>query len=291
MHRRWFSAAAFSRRNTRAEVSPNVSLNVVITEPAAPTKSADGSARLPLLLLPGAFGSVEYDFRRQFDAFGHHMTVIGVDPRGYSKSRPPARDFPDKYFERDAEDIVSAMDKLGYDKFSVLGFSAGANTAAVLAAKIPEKVDRLVLVSGNAFVTDEDIEAYEAYGHPSKWHPELLAQAEAVYGEELHEEMTNMLDKLRAIRDDDGDLYCGWLPQIKSKTLVITGEKDKLVADFHGEYLNERIMHSRLHVIANGRHDVQASHADEFNRVVLGFLDEADDKLTQSREFVARPAK
>lgn len=61
-------------------------------------------------------GSVAENFRFQYQALGDKYTFIGVDPRGYGKSRPPERDFPDNYFERDAEDVAKVMDTLGYDK-------------------------------------------------------------------------------------------------------------------------------------------------------------------------------
>jgi valacyclovir hydrolase len=174
----------------------------------------------------------------------------------------------------------------------------------------------LIFCHTQAFVADEDIEAYEKYEDVSKWQPAARAEGEAIYGAEnlqkgwsgttpkfpccsclsrtttslcTHFRCIEMLQKLRSVYDDDGDLYCGLLPRIKCKTLVVAGAKDKLVQDFHGEYLSERIMHSRLHLFSNGRHDLHISEAREFNELLDTFLQEPDDKLTQSREFVARP--
>lgn len=99
-----------------------------------------------------------------------------------------------------------------------------------------------------------------------------------------------MFDKLKHMYESDsGDLYCGSLPRIRCKTLVVAGGADKLVESFHGEYLSERIMHSRLHLFPRGRHDVHIQDARAFNELLDTFLQEPDDKLTQSREFVARP--
>lgn len=61
-------------------------------------------------------GSVSEDFRYQLSALGDKYTFVGIDPRGYGKSRPPERDFPTNYFERDARDVATAMEELGYDK-------------------------------------------------------------------------------------------------------------------------------------------------------------------------------
>lgn len=90
-----------------------------------------------------------HNFRHQFEALGDTYAFVGVDPRGYGASRPPERDFPTGYFERDADDVLRVADALGLDSFSVLGWSAGANVGAVFAAKYPERVARLVLVNGN----------------------------------------------------------------------------------------------------------------------------------------------
>lgn len=35
--------------------------------------------------------------------------MVGWDPRGYGQSRPPDRDFPPDFFERDAKDAVDLM--------------------------------------------------------------------------------------------------------------------------------------------------------------------------------------
>lgn len=35
--------------------------------------------------------------------------MVAWDPRGYGRSRPPDRDFPVEFFERDAKDAVDLM--------------------------------------------------------------------------------------------------------------------------------------------------------------------------------------
>lgn len=39
--------------------------------------------------------------------------MVAFDPRGYGHSRPPDRDFPVDFFERDAKDAVDLM-KVGF---------------------------------------------------------------------------------------------------------------------------------------------------------------------------------
>lgn len=55
-------------------------------------------------------GSTRTDFGPQLKSLNkERFTVVGWDPRGYGRSRPPDRDFPPDFFERDAKDGVDLM--------------------------------------------------------------------------------------------------------------------------------------------------------------------------------------
>lgn len=55
-------------------------------------------------------GSARTDFDPQLKGLDkERYTVVGWDPRGYGRSRPPSRDFPPNFFERDAKDGVDLM--------------------------------------------------------------------------------------------------------------------------------------------------------------------------------------
>ncbi|KAF6734152.1 Valacyclovir hydrolase [Oryzias melastigma] len=69
-----------------------------------------GKGEHAVLLIPGALGSTKTDFGPQLKSLNkERFTVVGWDPRGYGKSRPPDRDFPPDFFERDAKDAVGLM--------------------------------------------------------------------------------------------------------------------------------------------------------------------------------------
>jgi len=55
-------------------------------------------------------GCTETDFAPQLAGLNRQKyTVIGWDPRGYGKSRPPNRDFPLDFLYRDADDAAALM--------------------------------------------------------------------------------------------------------------------------------------------------------------------------------------
>lgn len=88
-------------------------------------------------------GSSRTDFGPQLKSLsGERFTVVGWDPRGYGRSRPPDRDFPPGFFERDAKDAVDLME-VGHQLIPagadlrperVFGWSAGSGFCQVLPA-------------------------------------------------------------------------------------------------------------------------------------------------------------
>jgi pimeloyl-ACP methyl ester carboxylesterase len=97
----------------------------------------------PLLLLHGA----EAD-HSMFDAFGpllaSDFTVIAYDQRDSGGTNNP----PTPYgLEELADDAAGLIAALGFERANVFGTSLGGVIAQVLAARHPERIDRLVLSS------------------------------------------------------------------------------------------------------------------------------------------------
>ena len=121
----------------------------------------NGSSGLPLLCMPGAMGTAETDFAPQLRDLADTCQVVSYDPRGYGQSQPPERTFPLDFYQRDADDAAALMKALGHKKYAVMGWSDGAISAVMLAASHKPAVDRLVIFGGNAYLTKEDIAAFE----------------------------------------------------------------------------------------------------------------------------------
>src|SRR4026207_954348 len=72
------------------------------------------------------------------------LRISPPDRPGMGKSDfQPGRGFSDW-----PADVIVLADELGLDRFSVLGNSGGGGYAAVCAAKIPERLHTVVIVSG-----------------------------------------------------------------------------------------------------------------------------------------------
>ena len=103
----------------------------------------NGPANGPAVVcMPGALGTAETDFAPQLAGLAAGgMRVVSLDPRGYGRSRPPVRDYPVNFYERDADDAAQVMEELGHTSYNVIGWSDGAISAVLHAHKKPSHVE------------------------------------------------------------------------------------------------------------------------------------------------------
>jgi valacyclovir hydrolase len=229
----------------------------------------------PLLLIPGALGTGAGDFPAQLDWFAQRgFRVIAPDPRGCGRSRPPDRDYPLDFYQRDAEDMFALMASLGHARFSIMGWSDGANVAALMAADAPGRVDRLVMFGGQSYLTAGEIAAFNSIRKISAWSPRAADAMRAVYGAELDALWDRYVDGQVALFEAGGDLYRERLAEISSPAFVLHGALDPLVPVFHAEAIQRGIAGSRLHIFPEGKHNIHIRYAEDFNALAYAFLTE-----------------
>lgn len=233
----------------------------------------DRGAGTPLLLIPGALGTGQSDFTPQLDALpSAGVRVIAPDARGYGNSRPPERTFPLDFYQQDTLDCAALMEAIGCDSYAVGGWSDGAIIGLLLTLERPQNVSKLVAWGGNAYLTDEDIAAYETTRQLSSWSPRMVQTMERVYGSQLQELWSAWCDAMQAIYRNGGDVCRQRLGEIHCPTLLLQGQKDPLVPNFHADVLHQGIAGSRLHFFPNGKHNIHQAYAQEFNRLLVDFL-------------------
>ena len=94
----------------------------------------------PLLLVHG-WPENWYQYRALMPALARDFTVIAVDQRGMGLTEKPKSGYDSATL---ASDLVALMDKLGYQRFSVVGLDTGMVISYALAADHPARVARLV---------------------------------------------------------------------------------------------------------------------------------------------------
>ena len=239
-----------------------------------------GTGGHALLCMPGALGSVQTDFSPQMKHFGragNGFTAVGFDPRGYGKSRPPRREFPvdPLFYEVDAHDAVGVMQGLGFDKFSLLGWSDGGVSAILAAAKYPQNVENLVIWGANAYVSKTDIELVENTRDVAQWSPRMREPMEAVYGGEFPGLWSDWMDGFFGIyndKDRKGDLCTNETSLVRCRSLVLHGVKDAMCPIFHAEFLAKHLPNCRYVTYPDGKHNIHLRYQNEFNKLVEDFL-------------------
>ncbi|CAD6214684.1 GSCOCG00004178001-RA-CDS [Cotesia congregata] len=190
-----------------------------------------GAGSHPVLLLPGAVGTIWTDYKPQIEGLNKsEFTIVAWDPPGYGKSRPPEREFPADFFERDAKYAYNLMKMLGFAEFSLVGWSDGGITSLILAANYPQSVQKMVVHGSNAFILPHEMKIYESTKNIDTWSERMRAPLIAIYGEEYFRKTwtawVEAMDKI--YKNNNGDICKNSVSKIKCPTLIVHGKKDVL---------------------------------------------------------------
>jgi len=110
-----------------------------------------GPRAAPAVILIHGFGSSLHTWEPWAEGLDDALRVIRLDLPGSGLSPPdPADDYTDDHV---IALLLAMMDRLGVQRASVVGNSVGGRLAWTMAARHPERVDRLVLVSPDGFAS------------------------------------------------------------------------------------------------------------------------------------------
>ena len=242
----------------------------------------------PLLLING-LGSDHLEWIHQLPAFETRFRVIVFDNRGTGKSGVP----PGPYTTADMGDDAEALLRiLGIARSHVLGVSLGGMIAQEVALRHPGLVEGLVLGCtgpGGKLSIRPTPEAMAAFtlAKGEEREAELRRMLPFLYTDACIRERPEEIEGFLRRRLDHPTPPAGYLAQlsaavthdassrlekIRARTLVITGDADRLVNWENSLRLAGRIPGAKLVVLPGAPHRLFAETADAFNREVLQFL-------------------
>jgi pimeloyl-ACP methyl ester carboxylesterase len=108
----------------------------------------------PILLIPGAFSTYRH-WNRVIPYLSKHYKLLCIDYLGVGDSDKPRSGFG-YTIEEQADLIVKMIDALQISKVQIFGVSYGGAIALNLAARHPEKVDKIISIEGNG-IKHQDI--------------------------------------------------------------------------------------------------------------------------------------
>ena len=103
---------------------------------------------LPLVLLHGAFSSIEPDFAPMVPIFVKTRQVIAVEQQAHGHTADIDRPLRTQHM---ADDTYALLKHLGISKVDILSYSMGGDVALKLAYDHPEMVRKVVLAGGTAY--------------------------------------------------------------------------------------------------------------------------------------------
>jgi 3-oxoadipate enol-lactonase / 4-carboxymuconolactone decarboxylase len=246
----------------------------------------EGPEGAPVVVLANSLGTTMELWDAQLGALAERFRVLRYDHRGHGAS--PVPDGP--YSIDDiGGDLLALLDRLGLRRVSVCGVSIGGMTAMWLAARAPERVDRLALCCTSAHMPPREQWVERAAtvrehgtaavvdGALERWFspefraadPATVARFGATLGGLPPEGYAGCCEALGAL-----DLR-GELAAIRAPTLVIAGGGDPATPPEHARRLRDAIPGARLVVIPVARHlaNVEADEAITREMVdhLLGF--------------------
>ncbi len=212
--------------------------------------------------------------------------VIAFEMPGFGKSAENTRT---KSMPEMAATMAAAADKLGLDRFDLMGTSFGGKTALWLALQQPERVLAVVLEAPAAIRqkgarpssgTPEE-RARQLYAHPERM-PALPAPDPTVQAKQ------QALVRRLAGPDRDPELETQ-LRNLAAPTLVLFGTYDRLIAPEMGHFYKELIPNCHLVFVYDAGHAIGAERPEAFVEVVADFLERHEAFIISRTETVINP--
>ncbi|HZC41262.1 MAG TPA: alpha/beta fold hydrolase [Streptosporangiaceae bacterium] len=252
----------------------------------------------PVVLLhgggPGA--SAWSNFGPNLPVFAGHFRTLMVDQPGFGKSdKPPVTG---SYFSFSANALAALLTGLGIERAHLVGNSLGGGTAVRFALDYPDRAGRLVLMgpgglSLNVFAPDptEGVRRLMEFAAPPGPSRDKLAaflrtlvfDQRLVTDELISERFEAASDPqaLAAMASMGASFFTSaeesmlWRDahRLRQRVLLVWGREDRVNPLDGALVALKTIRRAQLHVFGGCGHWAQLEKFDEFNRLVIGFLE------------------
>jgi len=238
----------------------------------------------PLVLCNGIGASL--DLLQPFvDQVDPRIEVVSFDVPGVGGSPAPKVPYN---FALLAWFLGRLLDRLGYERFDVLGISWGGGLAQQVAFQFPRRCRRVVLVStatGSLMVPANPLVLRKMIT-PRRYRDPAYAKSIAaeLYGGRLRDEpelAARLLHEQSRVGSWPGYVLqllagVGWsslpcLPFIRQRTLILAGNDDPIIPLVNAKILAWLLPHATLHVYDDG-HLGLVTMADELAPLIADFL-------------------
>ena len=230
------------------------------------------SEQTPVILIHGMLGTARGQLGHVMDLLHDEaFRVIGLTLRGYGESLPKPRDFPDRFYQRDCDDLLAFMDALALERAHLIGYSDGGEVALIAAGRSPARIASCIAIGAIGNFGPELRSVFQRMV-PGDWITDDdkrlhgFTDAARFTGEWVRS-MTNMIDA-------GGDVSLSLAQDIACPLIIMLGRHDKLNPAHYGERFINHVKNGQLALFDCG-HAVHDEASEEFYRMTLQHLRQA----------------
>lgn len=224
-----------------------------------------------VLALHGLLGTARIDLGDVMDALSQEYRVIGLTLRGYGESQPKPRTFPPDFYQRDAADVLAALDALALDRVHIIGYSDGGEVALLAAAQQPERFVSAA-VWGSVGIVPAGLRPDPRHLGSVPGIDDLQRVATQVHQiTDPERAIREWVDAYTHIIDAGGDLSLSQAHRLTMPVLLMVGDSDDMAPISDAETLCARLPNGRLTVFPGG-HAVHHEHPTALIAHLRAFL-------------------
>jgi pimeloyl-ACP methyl ester carboxylesterase len=220
---------------------------------------------LPVVLLHGGLGhSGNWGYQVPALVRSGYRAVL-IDSRGHGRSTRDARPFS---YELMASDVLAVMDALHLENAGIVGWSDGACTALILAAKAPSRITGVFFFACNMDPSGvKPIEASPTLNRCFGRHAKDYAQLSAT-----PERFADFVEAVTLMQQTQPNYSAHDLAKISVPVVIVQSEHEEFIKREHAEYLAQSIPDAEFMVLDGVSHFAPLQRPEQYSAAILRFF-------------------
>lgn len=239
-----------------------------------------------ILLIHGLFGSAD-NLGLLARSLKDKYKVISVDLRNHGRS-PHSTPFS---YRDMAHDVLTVIDQLDIECFSLIGHSMGGKVAMALTELAAERINHLLVldIAPVHYLVHRHQNVFAGLREVAQHTVTKRSEAEPYLAMHVVEPGVRQFLLKSFAKQDDGtygwrfnveglisnyDTIMGWqeIAPFSGKTLFIKGQHSEYILPEHRDAIGRQFPAAKAHLVANTGHWLHAEKPDTVNRIILNFL-------------------
>jgi pimeloyl-ACP methyl ester carboxylesterase len=232
--------------------------------------AAHGSGS-PVILLHGGLGhSGNWGYQVPALVQSGYRAIV-IDSRGHGHSTRDARPYS---YDLMASDVCAVMGALKVEKAALVGWSDGACTALILASQAPARVGGVLFFACNMDPSGtKEIEFTLIMRRCMNRHVQDYQRLSVT-----PDQFDDFSEAVGLMQRTQPNYSANELAALSVPVWIVQGEHDEFIKREHAEYLARSIPNAELVILPNVSHFAPLQRPEQFNRIVLAFLDKFERK-------------